>query len=236
MYFVCIKILRQNQTEKIPSRHARRFIQCFLREIRIKMDCLGLKGGEKRVRKNVAVLLLAVIVLTFIPIGLTSSQKENTEPAAVYHFPASLREIGDEAFSQTGVKAVILREGLAHVGEKVFAGSRFLTDIFIPASMGHLEDSSFPQDMGLTIHRLKESYVADWVRERQIPFAQSNTEYSTLISRNTLYNEERAFVDRHARLIVSDNQIKLHERDADEGKSMRPQERPELNPIDYRFP
>lgn len=195
-----------------------------------------MKGGEKRVRKNVAVLLLAVIVLTFIPLGLASAKEENTVPVAVYHFPASLKEIGDEAFAQTGVKTVVFREGLAHVGKKVFADTRFLTDIFIPASMRSLEDSSFPKDMGLTIHRLKKSYVADWVRDRQVPFAQPNTENSTLNSKNTLYNEERAFINRHVRLIVSDNQIKLHERDADEGKSMRPQERPELNPIDYRFP
>ena len=32
MYFVYIKISRQNQTEKMPSRRARRFIQRFLKE------------------------------------------------------------------------------------------------------------------------------------------------------------------------------------------------------------
>ena len=62
MYFVYIKISRQNQTEKMPSRRARRFIQRFL-----KYGCMSRllykessritspknrRGRETRLQKN----------------------------------------------------------------------------------------------------------------------------------------------------------------------------------------
>lgn len=187
-------------------------------------------------RKNVAVLLLAFFLLTLIPPGLANAQEDNTGPVAVYHLPAAIREIGDEAFAKTGVKAVVFRAGITHVGDKVFSGARFLTDIFIPATMEHLEDSFFPCNPRLTIHWLKNSNVADRVRERQIPFVQPNAENSTLISENATYNESRIPNNWRIRVLASEKQVNLRERGADEGKSLRPQDRPELNPIDYRFP
>lgn len=187
-------------------------------------------------RKNAAVLLLAFFFLTLIPPGLASAQEDNTAPVAVYHLPAAIKVIEDEAFAKTGVKAVVFRAGIAHVGEKVFSGARFLTDIFFPASMKRLDDSFFPRNPGLTIHSLKNSNVADRVREQQIPFVQPNAEILTPISANAIYSESRIPNNWRIRLLASEKQVNLHERGADEGKSLRPQDRPELNPIDYRFP
>ena len=43
-------------------------------------------------------------------------------------------------------------------------------------------------------------------------------------------------VDMFFQAIDFERNKHLHGRTEEEGKSMRPQDRPELNPIDYRFP
>jgi hypothetical protein len=79
------------------------------------------------------------------------------------------------------------------------------------------------------------SYAAKWAKEHEIPFMPSIIWY-LLDNSDSTGHICKFFAERYFQLTSAENINHLHGRTEDEGKSMRPQERPELNPIDYRFP
>lgn len=147
--------------------------------------------------------------------------------------PASLLVVEDEAFAETAFKTVIFESKAVSVGKRAFSGNTALQDAYLPASVQFIGAEAFPA--GLTIHGKAESFSREWAeanaflfRSEDIwnPWALVQTihmEFVLLLICATIYPDLESFVSLCRR-------VWSHIR------SMRPQDRPELNPIDYRFP
>lgn len=181
-------------------------------------------------------LLLALLIMLLACFQMLSypavSAKTNGENR--YILPASLRTIEDAAFEGTAVQSVILSDHVASIGERAFAYSTLRT-ILIPSSVSHMEDSAFDGVWGLVIRGAKDSYAARWAKEQDIAFVQSGTasalleKLRELLSGNTL-------ILLFLTCVCPDMFFRQRRRTTMWTRSMRPQDRVELYPIDYKFP
>ena len=70
--------------------------------------------------------------------------------------PASLEEIGEEAFSDTALGSARLPEGLRHIGSRAFSHCTALTEISVPGGVARLGDGAFMGCTALKSARLGE--------------------------------------------------------------------------------
>jgi hypothetical protein len=152
--------------------------------------------------------MLSVLSAAFPPPGSAGNIRGPT-----FTMPASLAQIEDEAFADN------------------FA----LREIWIPASVLYIADNAFEGCNEITILAEADSYAAEWAREHDMaftPVAESAAERENL---SKLLAGELAILLSF--VSVSPVQlIRLRRRAWNAMRSMRPQDRAELNPIDYRFP
>ena len=111
----------------------------------------------KRIIIVVLCLLLQVTVLT-LPLSKTH-KAENT--GSVFHLPASLEYIGDEAFK--GVAS----SGFAKISGHDFSdeSSKLLT-VWIPASVSYIGDNAFPRTETVRIVASRGGYAQRWAQEQ----------------------------------------------------------------------
>ena len=183
-----------------------------------------------------AVLLLSLVMLMLMLLpGMSRGAPERTEPEpTAMSFPLALRTIDDYAFYGTSLETAVFGERLAFIGEKAFLNIESLTDVYIPPSTGFIGRQAFPD--GIVIHGVDGSYAQKWAAKNGIAFtvediwparAASEVIYLRVIlallcsvlppGSNPLLQKNR----RRVEVFV---------------KSMRPQDRTELYPINYRFP
>jgi hypothetical protein len=87
----------------------------------------------------------------------------------------------------------------------------------------------------MTIHGIPGSYVEKWAKECKVSFVWYTL--SDLIVKNRKNEQFKTLCNaQFAELNPTKKLIRLTMQTSDETKSMRPQDRPELNPIDYKFP
>lgn len=150
-------------------------------------------------------------------------------------FPYSLKEIEEEAFEGTAVKTIILREHVICIKRNAFSDTAFLTDVYIPAAIEHIGAYVFPEDNTLTIHGVRGSFAEKWAKGRKIPFVN---DYTTVLSDKGLKKTQSHNLPRERLNLPF--YLLIHEKTSKNKKyrerSMRPQDRTELYPIDYRFP
>ncbi len=181
---------------------------------------------------NILVVLLSILLLTHtcaIADGLESKHQ------STYIFPISLQEIEEGAFSDTAAENIVFPDGLVYIGEYAFSGAKKLTDVFIPETTKYIADSAFSTTSNLLIHGVKGSYAEDWAKEHKVPFIEENIWNLILDNCKIISNQDLA-TDFLYKTVNPERIIKMVPRSEDENKSKRPQDRPELNPIDYRFP
>ena len=187
--------------------------------------------------KRIEALLQVIVIICFVIISFNSAWAEETDDIqkTAFVLPAQLEKIEEEAFYGTAVKTVIFPTRLLRVEDGAFDNSLYLTDIFATTTIEYIGDNAFPHNLKYKIHGDDGSYVENWARDHQVQFVQNinlmgrtdtEKELSTFSSTISQYNHYRG----------SEKEIRLHERNNGEEKSMRPQDRPELYPIDYRFP
>lgn len=189
----------------------------------------------KQFNRIMAVTLMIVFLFSAVSsLSLADLQQPVKTRQNTFLFPKSLVSVEEEAFVGTIPQTVVFHSGLKSIAPGAFA-SKTLTDAYIPLTADSIADSAFPLIPEFTIHGINGSYAQRWADKRQIAFS---ADYST------------AFAPRAGKRIL---QAGLKEEsfyqavDPDEDKSvsgetegreisMRPQDRPELYPIDERFP
>ena len=175
------------------------------------------------------VIQSAVIGLPFEVLG------SDSETRAGFVMPSSLTIIETEAFEGTAAVTVTLQNRTVSIGDGAFANAISLRSIYIPDSVEYIGKHAFDGVPNLTIRGEKDSYASAWARENNVAFIQEHTGISKL-------KDLRELLGRHFFLSVSlycmipSADFRRRKSTAYKEKSMRPQDRPELYPINYRFP
>lgn len=177
-------------------------------------------------------MLLTVLLFSF-PSAFAKEKEINAHD--IFILPFSLQEIEEEAFANTAADTVIFPDGLLQIGKKAFEGVCNLIDIYIPESVEFIADTAFSLTSNLTIHGVNGSYAQDWAEKHSIPFVVDDIWNVFTLSGNS-NNTKTNPINRFIATIVLIILFSLFKSCYYELRSRRPQDRPELNPIDYRFP
>ena len=182
-------------------------------------------------------MILAVFIVLCIPplFSTACAEKTNSGIDRTFIFPLSLEIIEDEAFEGSAVETVVFPDGLLSIGSRAFGNAYFLTDVYIPDTTTYIADSAFFVTPNLTIHGLDGSYAMDWANSHKISFVVDHVRNTIVQSRrqhNTRTDPMNRFIVLPVLLIL----FEFFRLGYYELRSRRPQDRPELNPIDYRFP
>lgn len=188
-------------------------------------------------------LLIICAVFTAILLQLfarppSDNQRNNSrdflrENAA--YFPKALELIGDEAFEGTAFQTLVFEEGLLQIGEHAFSETNQLEEVYFPETVDYIADNAFYCSSLETVYGSEGSYIQSWAAEHYLDFKPTVCWFTgSYISRISV-----VLLTTMLGVICP-----LPENDAQRIKrylirtiiSMRPQDRPELNPIDYRFP
>ena len=189
---------------------------------------------KKSILKCLLAFLLVFISLALFQSGLAHGDELGDSMDAVFVFPSSLEVIEDEAFVGTSAKTAVFSSGFLYIGERVFADAAFLTDVYIPSSTFFIGEHAFAENAGIVIHGVKDSYAQKWATEHSIPFVSDYLLF--IIDREKTAVAQEYSITQIIQIINPLKTINANKRKIYEGKSLRPQDRPELNPIDYRFP
>lgn len=182
--------------------------------------------------------LIALILLMFGTLFFFESvyaDELNSDFRDALILPVSLQEIEEEAFFGTSAQIVVIPEGFPELKNKALEGMKRLTDLYIPQSTINISDTAFSVNQFLTIHGVNHSYSEAWAKRHQIPFI-ADYAYYTIECGERIKKASGILHNCAPDVIKCPKIIVVHERGQDDGKSKRPQERSELNPIDYRFP
>ena len=178
--------------------------------------------------------LLSVCVHAVSAVGYSGDAPEDDATEA-FHFPSSLKTIGDEAFSGTAVKSVVLPDSVESIGARAFANNDALKTVYIPASVNYIGDQAFEGSSHTMIQAAEDSYAAAWARENNIACVQTESA-GTRLSKLRKLLQGSFFLSLNFAYLLPVEQNRQRRRKAVFEVSMRPQDRPELYPINYRFP
>ena len=187
------------------------------------------------IKKIGFLLVWPLLLMILFPLGPAYAEEAANSNADSFTFPSSLVEIEDEAFDGTAAQTVVFQNKLKHIGDKAFYNNRRLTDVYIPTSVESIGAHVFMESKSLKIHAAVESRAHAWANEHHVTFVQTNKPYRITVRRRLTITSAN-LISHYGRMIVSPRVLKLNARTENKGRSMRPQERPELNPIDYKFP
>lgn len=181
-------------------------------------------------KSRAASLLFLSVIILLLCLGTATG-----EEGPVFVLPAGLVEIEEEAFSGTAVQNVVLPDGLQSVGDNAFENTEELKDVYVPSSVETLSDSAFPENGQLVIHGTEGSAAQKWAEKHRVAFAPRTA------WRTTAQDEKpKDSPDTGIGLLQKGDGLpgpmNRFSRARADGKSMRPQDRAELNPIDYKFP
>ena len=148
-------------------------------------------------------------------------------------FPDSLYYIGDEAFSDTSIEVAVFSNTLQSIGINAFLNAKRMTDVYIPAKTEHIGSNAFPEQA--FIHGAEGSYAKTWALQNSYVFIEDDIWNFKSDFPNPYYSLSLALlgyvlpIDTGLMEWIRRQTIKYV-------KSMRPKDRPELYPINYRFP
>ena len=179
--------------------------------------------------------MITALFFAFSPFSVSGNGEAESVKESVFTLPALLEKIEDEAFEGTAAKTVILPGELEEIGERTFAQSRTLKTIQIPESVIFIGEHAFEGVSNLTIQGIEGSYAARWAREHKFSFVQNETSLSQIEKVGKVLKNS-AFALLMLSCVNPDTSLWRRRRTEILEKSMRPQDRPELYPIDYVFP
>lgn len=178
-------------------------------------------------------LVIAILCFAATPreIVLTSFTRNNQIDGRV-SFPVSLRIIENDAFASTSLEVIAL-DGVTFIGDNAFAYIFTLKNVYISESTTFIGNNAFPKEA--IIYASNGSYAQQWAESNGYQFRTCNiwsNSTSTLILSHVLLITQIYFIRPTADVYheFRYRRIKSYTR------CMRPQERPELYPINYRFP
>lgn len=182
-----------------------------------------------------ALAVFLVVAVMFPPFSFAGEEERQGPRESVFIFPSAVLIVEESAFEGTAVKTVVFPDGFREIGKNAFRGAEKLADVFAPASTKRIGKNAFPENNGFTIHGVEGSYAEKWAEKHRIPFVVDDVWRARIETRNYLGFQGDA-ADRIVVTINPDKSIFSHARGEDDCRSRRPQDRPELYPIDYRFP
>jgi len=190
------------------------------------------------VKTSFARWIIILILIQFVTcplIACFSSNRTHASPKSIGRFPKSLLHIEEEAFEGTAFKTLIFEEGFLSAADRAFGGMTSLVDAYFPNTTEYIADSTFEQSSLKRIIGEEGTYIQKWAKQHNIEYEPDEC-YLTLPFR--LYISKEVLLSLLA-LFRLPPDVELKKRKNNFNKyilSMRPQDRPELNPIDYRFP
>lgn len=155
---------------------------------------------------------------------------------SAFNLPASLTEIGEEAFYGSAAKTVIFQGNARKIESKAFSHMPGLEKAYLSESIIYIAQDAFDRNSGLTLFGREGSYAAEWARSNGISFEAVVPEMLTVGNRIAASVLKAAVLFAAAALILFNNKATNTGRKPDEGRSFRPQERIELHSIHYAFP
>lgn len=182
-------------------------------------------------------VLLVLFAAVFLLLGASPSTDKQAHEGygETAVFPNSLMVIEDEAFEGTAFRTLVFKDGFLRMGDRVFSGILFLKEVYLPRSVDYISDTAFSGSEFVKIWGYAGTYVQEWAKRQNIDFCRSDFWYSA--PTNVQYAIEKLLAMFFVFCLpVTEDLIKNKRYIEDLAISMRPQDRPELNPIDYRFP
>ncbi len=186
------------------------------------------------IKKRILAVLLMLLLIADPLLGTAQALAEGPAGRDVLALPANLKIIEKEAFEGTAARTVIFQTDISEIGNRAFHRTRYLSAVYIPASVNKIADSAFPRGGNFTIYGIAGSDVQKWAEDRGIPFKVKdiwNTNAENSSENKSLSKAEWVVFSCDIQQNLIPDSIAWAEQ-----KSMRPQDRPELYPIDYRFP
>lgn len=151
----------------------------------------------------------------------------------VFSFPDSLLVIEEEAFTGTAANIIILPEGFQLICENAFSNVSALKDIYIPDSTTFIADNALPLNSALTIHGVGGSFAEQWADQHEVAFNRTNIKTSLAGDEK---DADHGKAENVFHVFASESPGSGTRHPQAEFRSRRPQDRHELNPIDYKFP
>ncbi len=197
--------------------------------------------GNNRNRIIIISVLLTLVVLTLM-VSLpkvsnehvkTSSKRNEQIELYDVEFPTSLKQIGDEAFAGTSINSINFNKGLNYIGNSAFRNVNGLHNVILPECLQYIGNQAFPQIT--VIHGVEGSYAESWAKKNGYQFVVDVVSSDKVV--NPEIHAELFLVLMGFVIPVDDERMcVLSRRIREVVKSMRPQDRAELYPINYRFP
>lgn len=183
-------------------------------------------------------VIFQAIMLQFFLILPTSSQSSRgklVSQKGVAFFPSELTVIDEEAFEGTALQTLVFEANVLQIGERAFKGTNQMKEVFLPRTMEFIADSAFSLSTIETVYGLEGSYAESWARKLKLVFKRSDYWFTTPSIEQLCLNILLTFLSFICPpLKCEDQKIKRYLNTVI--INMRPQVRPELIPIDYRFP
>lgn len=180
-------------------------------------------------------LFIAVVLQFIVPPFLFDGPAWNgrlQEGTAV--FPNELVHVGNEAFEGTSFHTLVFQEDLLRVDDRAFSGMESLREAYFPRSTEYIADSAFSLSSLERLYGFEDSYVQEWAERHGMEFKQND--WASAPSNVRVAVEILLPLFGTVCIPVDDNRKKIKRYIKMLVISMRPQDRPELHPIDYRFP
>ena len=185
-------------------------------------------------KKLALVLVLLLILSCCSRAGPFLTENLSAKAETSFKLPASLMVIEDSAFEGTAAEAVELPDSLISIGERAFADSN-LRAISIPESVEYIAEHAFDGTDQLTISGVKGSYAENWANEHNVVFIRQGTAAAWQIKLKKLFQNNMALTVTLSFLSPGIT-LRRRRRTGDSWRSMRPQDRIELYPVNYKFP
>lgn len=184
-------------------------------------------------RNNRAVtIVISFLLLICIMHVLPPIIKDNQNGKSAT-FPVSLQRIEDDAFSGTSFCTLAFQEGLLYIGEHAFWNANSQIDVYIPESTVFIGDNAFPENA--IVHGLGDSYAEKWAKNNQYQFIEESI-WSIQKTPKKIQAEWLLIWSCLTVPVFRGNKRALLKRAYIFDKSMRPKDRSELPPIDFKFP
>ena len=200
--------------------------------------------NTKKIRRGFVVSMIVLFSLLFtihfcvptLPIRSEDTVHSTLTAASTKSlalFPASLQTISDEALAGTAIEVAVFNDELLYIGGQLFENAALLKDVFVQAKTEFIGNDAFP--IGTLLHGAAGTYAQQWAEANgyhyvvdDSAFTAKSPEATPLLTIPFFFWAYIPDDKRRSSLLRRLHQVFV--------KSMRPQDRPELAPIDYRFP
>lgn len=195
-------------------------------------------SGKIEIQSMIKMLYAALLVFVFsFPINPTErdAQEKCVTRAEEYTalFPASLLRVEEEAFYGTLIETVVFQGHVEYIGDKAFMDAQRLENAYIPDTVDFIGVDSFLRQV--LIHSVEGSYVQKWAEETGFKFVADDIWHFRTLLEDFYFKAIIVLLSWSVPAKASHSE-KYRRRRAMYEISMRPQDRIELYPINYRFP